>query len=203
MDLTWIVLGLEFGEITKEEYKLSRVAKEGFLMKNVYITRGTPEFMETVKNKHANEHMILMHGQGTSQLLHETEGTTVFQTPHRYEVVAEIGQLQEHGFFALNNVAISDEGKPVFENRFKTTSQSMEGTQGFIAFRLLRPIGSDTYVLLTEWEDSASFDTWKHTPAFADAYDTERSDSFAGPAVHIFASAPYLAVYSSIAPHEE
>ncbi|WP_432354557.1 antibiotic biosynthesis monooxygenase family protein [Sporosarcina sp. A2] len=172
-------------------------------MKNVYITRGTSEFMETIKNKHANERMILMHGNGTSQLYHETEGKTVFTTPQKYEVVAESGQLHEHGFFAMNNVAVSDEGKPVFENRFKTNVSSMEGTPGFLAYRLLRPVGSDTYIIMTEWEDVTGFDTWKHTPAFADAYDTERSDSFAGPAVHIFTSAPYLTVYSSLHNHNE
>lgn len=167
-------------------------------MKNVYITRGTPEFMESVQNKHTNESMILMHGQGTSLLFHETAGKGVFETPQRYEVVAEFGQLQEHGFFAMNNVAVSDEGKPVFEDHFKKTYEEMEGTPGLIAFRLLRPVGSDTYIVFTEWEDAIGFDTWKQTPAFAKAYDTTRSDNFAGPAIHIFTTAPYVAVYSSL-----
>ncbi|REB08833.1 antibiotic biosynthesis monooxygenase [Sporosarcina sp. BI001-red] len=167
-------------------------------MKNVYITRGTAEFMEKIKKKNPGEKMILMHGNGGSQLLHETEDKTVFQTPNRYEVVAEVGQLQEHGFFALNNISISDEGKPIFEDRFKREHPAMESTPGFIAFRLLRPIGSDTYILLSEWDDSKSFDLYKHNPAFEAAYDSTRKDIVAGPAFHIFTSAPYLTFYSSL-----
>ncbi len=167
-------------------------------MKNVFITRGTPEFMEKIKEKYASEKMILMHGSGGSQLLHETEGKTVFQTPQRYEVVSEVGQLQEHGFFALNNIAISDEGKPIFEERFKREHPAMESTPGFIAFRLLRPIGSDTYIILSEWEDNKAFDTYKHDPAFKAAYDSTQNDIVAGPAFHIFTSAPYLTLFSSL-----
>ena len=167
-------------------------------MKNVYMTRGTPEFMESLVQKHSTESMIVMHGQGTSLLYHETEGKTVFQTPQRFEVVAESGQLQEHGFFAMNNVPVSDEGKPVFEDHIQKDYEAMEGTPGFIAFRLLRPMDSDTYIVLTEWEDAIGFDTWKHTPAFAKAYDNDRSESFAGSVTHMFTSAPYLAVYSSL-----
>lgn len=173
-------------------------------MKNVYITRGTPEFMEKIKEKHLNENIILMHGSGSSQLLHETEGKTVFQTPQRYEVIEEMGQLQEHGFFALNNIAVSDEGKPVFEERFKRDHPDMKQAAGFIAFRLLRSLDSDTYVILTEWEDSQAFDSNKNTPAFSAAYDTTKKDLVAGPSIHIFTSAPYITLFSSLHPdHSE
>ncbi|WP_040287126.1 antibiotic biosynthesis monooxygenase family protein [Sporosarcina koreensis] len=172
-------------------------------MTNIYTTRGTVDFMEKVKEKYPDEKMILMNGSGTSLLLHETEGKTVFQTPHKYEVIAELGQLQDRGFFAMNNVPVSDEGKPVFEDRFKKDYGKMADAAGFTAYRLLRPIGSDTYVILTEWEDAKAFDMWRHTPAFKDAYDTSTMDAHAGPAVHIFTSAPYLSLYSSVSDEED
>ncbi|GKV69376.1 heme-degrading monooxygenase HmoB [Sporosarcina sp. NCCP-2716] len=166
-------------------------------MTNIYTTRGTADFMEQVKKKYPDEGMILMHGSGTSLLIHETEGKSVFQTPHRYEVIAELGQLQDQGFFAMNNVPVSDEGKPVFEDQFKKNYSKMADAQGFVAYRLLRPIGSDTYVILTEWTDARSFDTAQHTDAFKEAYDTSQADALAGPAIHMFTSAPYLSLYSS------
>ena len=37
--------------------------------------------------------MVVMHGEGNSLLLHETEGKSVFQTPRRYEVIGSSGTL--------------------------------------------------------------------------------------------------------------
>lgn len=167
-------------------------------MKNVYITRGTQEFMEKIKDKHVKENIILMHGNGSCQLLHETEGKTVFQTPQRYEVIEESGQLQEHGFFAMNTINVSDEGKPIFEERFKKDHLDMKQAEGFIAFRLLRSTDSDTYIILTEWEDSKAFESNRNTPAFSTAYDTTQKDLVAGPSIHIFTSAPYITLFNSL-----
>ena len=67
--------------------------------------------------------MIVMHGEGNSLLLHETEGKTVFQTPRRYEVISSSGTLEENGFFAFNNIPVTDEGRPIFEHRFTKRSE--------------------------------------------------------------------------------
>ena len=40
---------------------------------NIYMTSGTPEFMESLKEKYAAEGLIAMHGHGNSLLLHETD----------------------------------------------------------------------------------------------------------------------------------
>ena len=66
---------------------------------NIYMTSGTPEFMESLKEKYAAERLIAMHGQGNSLLLHETEGKTVFQTPRRYEVIGSSGTLARKWLF--------------------------------------------------------------------------------------------------------
>lgn len=47
----------------------------------IYLTSGTGDFLEQVKNKYPNDHMILIHGEGNSVLIHETEGKTVFAAP--------------------------------------------------------------------------------------------------------------------------
>ena len=43
--------------------------------------------------------MILIHGEGNSVLIHETEGKTVFATPRKFEVLDSVNDLEEHGFF--------------------------------------------------------------------------------------------------------
>ena len=64
--------------------------------------------------------------QGNSLLLHETAGKTVFQTPRRYEVIGSSGTLQENGYFVFNNIPVTDEGRPIFEHRFKERAGAID-----------------------------------------------------------------------------
>lgn len=161
----------------------------------MYLTTGTRDFMEKLQERHADKGMILMHGGGQSLLVHETDGKSVFQTPRRYEVVSSFGKLMEEGYFVFNNIPVTDEGRPVFEHRFSGGGGRIESQQGFIAFRLLRPLDSDTYIVLTEWEDASDFDRWKHSPAFKESHQSTDMKEFAGNTTHIFSSASYITTY--------
>lgn len=163
---------------------------------NIYMTTGTIDFMEKVKDKHAKETIYLMNGGGHTLLLHETEGDSVFQTPRRYEVAGSFGNLSEPGFFAMENIAVSDEGKPVFEHQYKELGSQLQNLPGFIAFRLLRPVGSDTYVVLTEWTEERLYRMWRDSPGYKLSDPNEFLDQ-GGAVMHIFTSAPYTATYKT------
>lgn len=163
----------------------------------IYLTTGTIDFMEKLQKRHVNEGMILMHGGGRSLLLHETDGKSVFQAPRRYEVVSSAGKLEEEGYFVYNNIPVTDEGRPVFEHRFSTNTGQIESQKGFIAFRLLRPLDSDTYIVLTEWEDATDYDRWKHSQAFKESPQSLDMKEFADNMTHIFASASYITTYTA------
>lgn len=163
---------------------------------NIYMTTGTIDFMEKVKEKHSGENILLMNGSGHTLLLHETGGKSVFQTPRKYTVAGSFGELSEPGYFAMDNIAVTDEGKPIFEHRFKQTGEQLQDIPGFIAFRLLRPAGSDTYIILTEWSDKRLYEIWSSTPAHK-ALFTDSFKGAGGHAAHIFASAPYTALYKT------
>ncbi|MGN7387168.1 antibiotic biosynthesis monooxygenase family protein [Sporosarcina sp. SAFN-015] len=163
----------------------------------MYLTSGTIDFMEKIQQRHSNEEMILMHGGGRSLLVHETEGKSVFQAPRRYEVVSSAGKLKAEGYFVCNNIPVTDEGRPVFEHRFSTNTGKIESEKGFIAFRLLRPLDSDTYIVMTEWEDPIDYDRWKNSQAFKDSPHSLNMKEFAGNTTHIFASASYLTTYTA------
>ncbi|MBO0588856.1 antibiotic biosynthesis monooxygenase [Sporosarcina sp. E16_8] len=163
----------------------------------IYMTSGTPEFMESLKEKYAAEGLIAMHGQGNSLLLHETAGKTVFQTPRRYEVIGSSGSLSENGYFVFNNIPVTDEGRPVFEHRFKDRAGAIESEPGFIAFRLLRPLDSDTYIVMTEWSESTYYTRWKNSSSFDKAHSSNRADAGVDNTPHIFSSAPYVTTYTT------
>lgn len=162
----------------------------------MYFTTGTRDFMEKLQARHADKGMILMHGGGQSLLLHETDGKkSAFQTPRRYEVVSSAGSLKEEGFFVYNNIPVTDEGRPIFEHRFSTDTGRIESQKGFTAYRLLRPLDSDTYIVMTEWEDAADYDRWKHSRDFKESPQSLDMNAFAGNTTHIFDSASYITTY--------
>ena len=168
----------------------------------IYLTSGTPEFMESLKNKYANENMIVMYGTGNSLLLHETEGKSVFATPRKFEVLDAVGELDQRGFFVLNNIPVTEEGRPVFEHRFLNRAKAVENEPGFLAFRLLRPIKSDTYIVMTQWSGPYSFDAWKNSNAYKQAHENREKPTGIG-AQNIFSTAPYITTYSAQQPENE
>lgn len=160
---------------------------------NVFLTSGTMDFMESLRKKYANEKMVVMHGKGNSLLLHETGGASVFQTPIRYEAIGSSGILQDEGFFALNNIPVTDEGRPIFEHRLLSHADAIEDEPGFIAHRLLRPLDSNTYVVLTQWSRKDFFDLWKKSSTYSFIIDEKGAGREKKP--HMFSSAPYLTTY--------
>lgn len=159
---------------------------------NVFLTSGTMDFMEALQQKFSNEQMIVMHGTRNSILLHETVGKTLFQTPRRYETINSVGILTQAGFFALNNIPVTDEGRPIFEHQFHNHADKISELPGFISLRLLRPLKSDTYIVLTQWSENIFFERWKNSTSYSQLF--ENNDSDLGTA-HIFSSAAYLTTY--------
>ena len=86
--------------------------------------------------------------------------------------------LLEHfkisGYFVFNNIPVTDEGRPVFEHRFTERAGAIESELGFIAFRLLRPLDSDTYIVMTEWSESTYYTRWKNSSSFDKAHSSNR-----------------------------
>ncbi|WP_088007825.1 antibiotic biosynthesis monooxygenase family protein [Indiicoccus explosivorum] len=168
---------------------------------NLYMTTGTYDYMRKLREKYAGETMVIMQGENTTLVLHETEKKTVFATPRRYEVISSAGELNEKGFFVFNNIPVSDEGRPVFEHRFTNRAGAVENQPGFIAFRLLRPVKSDTYVVLTEWESPIFFEKWKESQAFNKAHEKRDTDSGLK-SQNIFSGSSYITTYHA-KPEEE
>jgi heme oxygenase (mycobilin-producing) len=143
---------------------------------NLYITAGTYEYLKALKEKHSSENMILMQNPENSLLLHETEGKSVFKEPRKYEIIDSSGTFENAGFAVLNHIPVTDEGRPVFEYRFKNRSRSIENQPGFAAIRVLRPLSSNTYIILTLWENEQGFERWQKSKAFEKAHEKKETD---------------------------
>jgi heme oxygenase (mycobilin-producing) len=162
---------------------------------NFYITSGTFDFLKKVKDKHPHENMLLMGDIESSVILHETNGDTVFSQPRKYEVIDSVGTFDKTGFAVMNNIPVTDEGRPLIEYRFKNRQGKIEKQPGFVAIRVLRPLSSNTYVILTLWENQAAFKKWKESDSFQSAHKKTEGKSHAQPQ-NIFAGPAYITTYS-------
>ncbi len=155
----------------------------------LYMTSGTPEFMQSIKDKNPKEDLYILHGAGNSVLIQETSGKSVFQVPRVYEILETLGNFSENGYFVLQHVPVSDEGKSIFEYQYTNLSPTVQSNPGFIALRVLKPLKSDTYIILSEWTGASSYETWEKSVAldFTSVADKQQ----------LFTSAPYKSTYRS------
>ena len=139
-----------------------------------------------------------MHGQGNSLLLHETTGKTVFQTPRRYEVIGSSGKLQEKGYFVFNNIPVTEKDAQFSNIALKSAQVQLNAEPGFIAFRLLRPLNSDTYIVMTEWSDNTYYTLMEKLIFICtELISKDRAEAGADKTLHIFSSAPYVTTYTT------
>ena len=158
---------------------------------NVYITAGTLDFLQKIESKYPNERMLAMLNENGAILLHETSGQTVFNEPRRYEVLESYGDLNKEGFVVMNNISVTGEGRPLFEHQFKQLTENVVTAQGLTALRLLRPISSNPYIIMTVWENKALYQKWQGSNSTFD----ELKAGFDGQK-KIFTSSPYINKYT-------
>lgn len=163
---------------------------------NLFITSGTPDFLGKMKAKHSEETMILMNNHESSILVHETDGKTLYSSPRKYEVIDSSGPLGNEGFTVLNNIPVTDEGRPLFEDRFLNRPRLIEKEPGFVAIRVLRPLSSNTYIIMTIWENEAAFENWQKSKAYEHAHKNRGTEAGTdGARPNIFESASYVSKY--------
>lgn len=164
-------------------------------MKKMYITTGTADYLQKVKDMHKNETMLLLESGEDAVLLHETDGETVFKEPRCYEVIDASGELGG-AFVVCNNIPVTDEGRPLFEHRFQQRARLIENEPGFVAIRVLRPLSNDTYVIMTLWEGKEHFEQWQRSNAFAKAHERRKDEQ--KPSRKIFPRPSYVTTYSVV-----
>ncbi|WP_453990576.1 antibiotic biosynthesis monooxygenase family protein [Bacillus nitroreducens] len=133
---------------------------------NFYIAFGTVDFLKKLQIKHKNKNMIAFYNNETAILLHETTKKSVFAAPKRYEVHTGSGEIDCAGFAALTYVPVSEEGKPLFENNIIQLNSLFHSTPGLVAFRVLRPIKNDTFVIASFWVKESFYLDWTHSASF-------------------------------------
>jgi heme-degrading monooxygenase HmoA len=170
--------------------------KEEVIEMNVYITAGTVDYLKKIENKYPSETMVTLANATAALLLHETDGGTVFKEPRKYDVLDSAGEFKESGFVVMNNVPVTDEGRPLFENEYHDRAKILSNDPGFIAARVLRPLSSNPYIILTIWESEVNFQTSKNLHQFSSLLEQKELGIDQLP--KIFTSNPYINQYTII-----
>ena len=83
-----------------------------------------------------------------------------------------------------NRIQVAKGHEQDFEARFEGRARLVENMSGFVRLEILRPIKSDYYVVLTHWEDEASFRAWTDSAEFKEAHRNHPpAEMFSGPNV--------------------
>ncbi|WP_257349411.1 antibiotic biosynthesis monooxygenase family protein [Pseudalkalibacillus decolorationis] len=166
---------------------------------NYHIAYGTDDYLKDYMEKHQNEEgkFYLLEHSGDAMLIHKTTGDSVFESGHTYEAIEESGSFENAGYAVFNNIPVSIEGRPLFEDRFKERAGLVEKEPGCEGLAILRPLDTETYVIATMWKDERDFEAWRSSSSYEKAHK-ERDTSNALPQ-SVFSGKPYLKTYNLIA----
>ncbi len=65
----------------------------------------------------------------------------------------------------INVLSVPAEQREVLEKRFASRAGTVDSSDGFEWFELLRPVeGTDQYLVYTRWRDEESFQAWMEGP---------------------------------------
>ena len=83
-----------------------------------------------------------------------------------------------------NRIQVAKGHEKDFEARFAGRARLVENMPGFVRLEILRPIQGDCYIVLTHWQDEASFRAWTDSAEFTEAHrNRPPAEIFAGPNV--------------------
>lgn len=162
---------------------------------NIYLTSGTLDYLTRIVENTPGVEIIKMVNADDAMLLHETNGESIFNEPRKYEVLLSEGALEKNGFAALNNIPVSAEGKPLFEYQVKEKIKLIVSEPGIASIRVLRPVSTQTYIILTIWNNEQSFHKWKISSKYQSLLTFESEDHLKE---KIFTSTPYVKTYNII-----
>jgi heme-degrading monooxygenase HmoA len=71
----------------------------------------------------------------------------------------------------MNRIPVNPEFSEKFEERFSDRAALVDGMEGFVSFRLLRPTqADDPYIVMTFWETHEHFVAWTESPEFKEGH---------------------------------
>src|SRR5690625_4257351 len=133
-----------------------------------FMTNGTLDVLKSIAKKHPDIDFYYMNSDTSSLAYYEDKARNVFSSGRAYEVLITKGEIQEEGYIVMNNIPVTDEGQPIFEDRFKQRQDEVDAMPGFKAFSLLSPLDGITYVVFIQLTYEKDFTILNNSIQFTD-----------------------------------
>ena len=80
-------------------------------------------------------------------------------------------------YVAINKLQVPAEYASHLEGALGRDPRSMAGVPGFVAFQLLKHQAGEEFLVITTWQDEASFQAWRDSDAFQRAHSQSNPNS--------------------------
>jgi len=157
----------------------------------LYKWLGNEQETDTLKD---HGWFVLTNGSDVAAI--NEQGAPAGDNIEAYEVLDQKGKLEDGAFAVFNNIPVTEEGRELFESRFQNRAGLVEKEPGFAAIRILRPLDSDTYVILTMWEDESAFTNWQSSQAYSHAHKKRGTSEGIDKRPNIFPRPSFVTTYS-------
>ncbi|MBP1968993.1 heme-degrading monooxygenase HmoA [Virgibacillus natechei] len=164
-----------------------------------FMTIGTIEFLQKLEDKHQEINLHLMNSSSGTLAYYEGISKQIFSAGSEYEVLLQTGEIKEDGYVVMNNIPVIEDGKAILEERFKNRGNMADKEPGFQAFRFLKPVQGDTYIVFTQWRSVEDFENWKDSDSFKNAHQGKAA---AKPTTFMSAK-PFITTYQMYEPNED
>ena len=165
---------------------------------NIHVTYGDITELKTIKENLDTEQLVLMELGNEAVLIQENDGIAGFEDADSYTVLDSSGQVNNGEYAVFNNIPVTKEGREMFEERFMNRARKIEDTEGFGAIRVLRPLESNTYVILTIWKDEAAFKAWQGSENYAIAHKNRGTQQGIDSKPNIFSRPSFVTTYQKV-----
>src|SRR5690625_6116957 len=122
-----------------------------------FMTNGTLDVLKSIAKKHPDIDFYYMNSDTSSLAYYENKAKNIFSSGRGYEVLIIKGKIRVEGYIVMNNIPVTDEGQPIFEDRFIQRQDEVDSMAGCHAFRLLRPFVCNNYVVFSQCHFALNF----------------------------------------------
>lgn len=143
-----------------------------------YLTHGSDYYMNRLIDQHQERELLKFNGPEDVILYEETDQKSVFSTPESFEVVEAIGDLTDDKPLMLRYFQVTDDHRKSAESALTSHDANFYEYEGFQAFRLLRPLRTQSYIAVFQFDTVELAEDFKKSSLYRTLYDNEVTKAY-------------------------